>query len=99
MFEPNSRYYQSKIKTRTLPDGRKVSHVARRFPPRDEDLQAMGFHTVNKGDRLDLIASTRLGDPVQFWRIADAQHRNPDPHELTQKPGRRLCIPFPEAAV
>lgn len=99
MFEPNSRYHQSKLKTRSLPDGREVSYVARRFPPRDEDLKTMSVHTVNKGDRLDIIASQKIGDPIQFWRIADAQHRNLDPRELTREPGRKLSIPFPEAGV
>ncbi len=99
MFEPNSRYYNVEYKARTLADGRTVSYVSRRFPPRDDALPTMSAHMVSEGDRLDTIATRRLGDPIQFWRICDAQHRNLDPRELIARPGRTLRIPFPTAGV
>jgi nucleoid-associated protein YgaU len=48
-------------------------------------------HRVVAGDRLDLLAARYFGDPLQFWRIADA---NPaaSPDELLE-PGRTLIIP------
>jgi nucleoid-associated protein YgaU len=48
-------------------------------------------HRVVAGDRLDLLAARYFGDPLQFWRIADANPaRSPD--ELLE-PGRVLIIP------
>jgi hypothetical protein len=49
---------------------------------------------VAAGDRLDLIAFRFLGDPGQWWQIADA---NPaaDPCELTATPGEKIRIALP----
>jgi nucleoid-associated protein YgaU len=48
-------------------------------------------HRVQAGDRLDLLAARYFGDPLQYWRIADA---NPalSPDQLLE-PGRVLSIP------
>jgi nucleoid-associated protein YgaU len=48
-------------------------------------------HTVAAADRLDLLAQRYLGDPFQFWRIADA---NPalTPEDVLD-PGARIAIP------
>jgi len=43
------------------------------------------------GDRLDLLAARYFGDPLQYWRIADANPA-PSPDELLE-PGRVLIIP------
>jgi nucleoid-associated protein YgaU len=51
-------------------------------------------HTVRAEERLDQIAATYLGDPEQFWRIADA-NRAVAPEELTDEAGRRLRITLP----
>jgi len=49
------------------------------------------YHTMTARDRLDLIAYRYLGDPHQFWRLADA---NPDSDlEQLVESGRRLGIP------
>jgi hypothetical protein len=49
-------------------------------------------HVVDSRDRLDLLAWIFLGDPLLFWRIADA---NPCffPDELTSELGRPIIIP------
>lgn len=59
-----------------------------RITPRTE--QAL-LHRVTAGDRLDLLASRYYGDPLQYWRIADA---NPArlPEDLLEV-GRVLVIP------
>ncbi|MFC0111328.1 hypothetical protein [Kibdelosporangium aridum] len=46
---------------------------------------------MREGDRADVLANRYIGDPEQWWRIADA---NPvlDPRDLTSTPGRRLRI-------
>ncbi len=48
-------------------------------------------HTVRSHERLDLIAQRYFSDPLQYWRIADA---NPSdaPEELLE-PGAVLDIP------
>lgn len=48
-------------------------------------------HQVQAGDRLDLLAGRYFGDPLQYWRIVDA---NPtlDPDDLLEV-GRMLLIP------
>ena len=51
-------------------------------------------HTVRAGERLDQIAAVELGDPEQFWRIADA-NRAMEPEEMTDEAGRRLRITLP----
>ena len=47
------------------------------------------------GDEMDPIISARyLGDPTQFWRVADANNAL-DPFHLVTMPGRVLRIPVP----
>ena len=48
-------------------------------------------HTVEAVDRLDLLAHRYFGDPLQFWRIADA---NPalTPEDILD-PGAQIVIP------
>ncbi|MES2639548.1 MAG: hypothetical protein V4850_08680 [Myxococcota bacterium] len=50
-----------------------------------------GWHTVAAGERLDLIAQRWYGDPLQSWRILDANEAAA-PTEL-ETVGRRLRIP------
>jgi nucleoid-associated protein YgaU len=59
-----------------------------RFSTRGE---AALSHRVVAGDRLDLLAARYFGDPLQYWRIADA-NPTPSPDELLE-PGRVLIIP------
>jgi nucleoid-associated protein YgaU len=92
---PNSRYAGIEVAFRTEPDGRLVAYLRRRFLPPPERLALLTQHVVVQGDRLDRIAATYLGDPEQFWRVADA-NRAMRPDELTEEPGRRLRITQPD---
>lgn len=94
MFEPTSRYYQLEEAVHVTRDGREVVYKRRRFLPQGEAMPALSEAVVADGDRLDLIAGRTLGDPQQFWRIADKQNAL-DPFELTAVPSRRLQIPLP----
>jgi nucleoid-associated protein YgaU len=49
------------------------------------------MHRVRSGDRLDLLAQRYFGDPLQYWRIVDANRRF-DPDDLLE-PGTLLRIP------
>jgi nucleoid-associated protein YgaU len=51
-------------------------------------------HVVAEGERLDQIAAQRLGDPEQWWRIADANDALV-PAEL-EEPGTTLRITRPD---
>lgn len=75
-------------------DGNVVPYLKRRLLPQGGDLAVMATVTVALGQRLDLIAARLQGDPLQFWRIADANDAM-NPFDLTAVPGRALRIPRP----
>jgi hypothetical protein len=95
MFEPTSRYANLKTAAYTAADGREITYVRRRFLPQGESQPLLVEATVIDGDRLDLITSRTLGDPEQFWRVADANNAM-NPVDLTGEPGRILRIPIPQ---
>ena len=94
-FPPNSRYYQITTGQYTMPDGRVIVYLHRRFIPSADSFTLLELHTVTQGERLDNIAAQTLGDPEQFWRICDANNAmNPD--DLTATPGSTLRITLPQ---
>jgi nucleoid-associated protein YgaU len=95
LFAPNSRYQGIATATLTTPDGRVVTYVLRRFIAPPEQFKLLQEHTVVEGDRLDTIAAKYLGDPEQFWRIADANGAM-RPEELTDAIGDKLHITLPQ---
>jgi hypothetical protein len=78
-----------------MPDGRAVMYLPPRLLPLGASLPLLSTTTVTQGDRLDSVAARTLGDPLAFWRIADANDAV-DPFELTAVPGRTLRIPVPQ---
>jgi hypothetical protein len=96
LFEPTSRYYSVEEATFTMPDGRIVTFKRRRRIPRAAELQLLAEVEVTQGDRLDLITARSLGDPEQFWRVADANDAM-NPFELTSAVGSRVRVPLPQA--
>jgi hypothetical protein len=94
-FPPTSRYHS--IETATLPtaDGRQVVYLKRRFVPSPDRLALLQEHLVAQGDRLDNITARYYNDPLQFWRICDANTAM-SPPELTATIGRRLRVTLPE---
>src|SRR5262245_35888798 len=99
MFEPNSRYFPLEIKTLAATDEngeqREIRYVVRRFIP-DGTGPTLLEHTVIQGERLDQITAKYLGDPTQFWRVADANQAMA-PEELTGEIGRRIIIALPQS--
>ena len=95
MFEDNSRYHNIIMARHTLPDGRSVAYVGRRFVPRAETIPTLVELRTAQEDRLDLIAYRTLGDPEQFWRICDANNVL-DPRELTREPNTRVRVGIPQ---
>jgi hypothetical protein len=94
-FSPTSRYARLATSKITLPDGRTVVYLQRRFVPKPEIFSLVTEHQVRQGERLDHIAAAYFGDPELFWRLCDA-NRALKPEDLTAEPGRRLRITLSE---
>ncbi|HWT00754.1 MAG TPA: hypothetical protein VN256_10950 [Pyrinomonadaceae bacterium] len=95
MFPPTSRYHRTQTAEFEQADGRRVVYLRRRFVPPPERFALLFEHAVTEGERLDNVTFKYLGDPEQFWRVADANGAV-RPEELTETPGRRLRITLPE---
>jgi hypothetical protein len=91
MFEPTSRYFDLETATLTLPDGREVCYVRRRFLPPVAPGTVFLEHTVVESERLDHITARYLGDPELFWQLADINNAL-HPDELTAEIGRKLRV-------
>ncbi|GAC1614697.1 MAG: hypothetical protein NVS4B11_00470 [Ktedonobacteraceae bacterium] len=98
MFDSTSRYY--KLPTTkmdiTNADGsiRQVTYVQRRIIPSTDGQTTVIKHIVAQEDRLDNLAARYLGDPLQFWRICDANNAL-SPNDLTDTIGDVVHIVFP----
>jgi hypothetical protein len=95
MFPINSRYYGITTVTLETQDGKQIVFLRRRFVPPPERFDLLTEHTVSEGERLDNITALYLGDPVQFWRVCDANGVI-RPEELTETVGRKIRITLPE---
>ena len=95
LFPPTSRYHNIETGSLLHADGTEVIYLKRRFVPSPERFTELQEHVVTQGERLDNITARYLGDPLQFWRICDANNAM-NPPELTAKVGRRLRITLPE---
>ena len=99
MFDPTSRYALLSVKTLAVAgaDGepRAIRYVERRFLPPSGPGTTLLEHIVTQGDRLDNVTAKYLGDPTQFWRVADANQAS-RPEELTEEIGRRIIITLPQ---
>ncbi len=95
LFSPDSRYTKSTTLEYTSADGRQIKYLERRILPQSENLSLVREYTVVQDDRLDSIAYNTLGNPLLFWRIADANNAM-NPLELTDTVNRKLKIALPE---
>jgi len=88
MFLDNSRY--ARVETtaaKTESGGTVVALKLRRLPPVSGDP-----HTVQSGERLDVIADSQYGDATRFWHIADA-NTDLDSRTLTDTVGETILVP------
>ena len=94
-FVPQSRYSGVPLALlQRRPDDPGVVYVRRRFIPAPGSLTIVARHVAGALDRADLLGAKYLGDPLLYWRIADA-NSVVDPNELTDTLGRRIDIPLP----
>ena len=98
MFDPTSRYYKIETASITVTTGdgnlSEVRYLKRRFIPSSEGMTTLVEHRVAQGERLDNITARYLGDPTQFWRVADANNVL-RPEELTEEIGTVIKIALP----
>jgi len=93
-FPATSRYASTDVTTLTDADGRVTAYLRRRFVPQPERFALLQVHAVAEGERLDNLTAAYLGDPGQFWRVADA-NRAMRPDDLMVV-GQVLRITLPE---
>jgi hypothetical protein len=93
-FPSTSRYSGVETATYTGADGRTVAYLRRRFIAPPERFALLQEHLVRQGERLDQLTARYLGDPEQFWRVADANAAM-RPAELEEE-GRTVRITLPE---
>jgi hypothetical protein len=92
-FAPTSRYFGNAIATFVDPQGKPHVYVLRRFIPPPQVFATLALHVVIQGERYDTMAASYLGDPQQFWRLADANGVT-DPSDLETPGGTvRLALP------
>ena len=90
-FPPDSRYHGLPLRRMTLPDGREVANVGRRFLPPLDAYEPIAVHEVPDRDRLDLLAAQYFADPEQGWRIPEANGVR-DPRTVLSQAGSRIAI-------
>jgi hypothetical protein len=97
MITPTSRY--ANLDTGTVAvnvDGepRQVRYLRRRFIPPPAGMITLVQHTIQQGDRVDNLSAFYFTDPLQFWRICDANNvLHPD--EVLSPIGRSVAIILP----
>ena len=97
IVDPASRYATCQVLGFVGPDGSSVPYLSQRFAPPGSSLPVLQHVTVGQADRLDWIATRTLGDPLQAWRISDANDAM-NPSDLVSQPGRSLRVPQPGPA-
>jgi hypothetical protein len=97
MFPQTSRYYGLDTAQLTLPDGRQVVYLRRRFVPQGATLATLAEYRPKADDRLDNISNQFFQDPLQFWRICDANDVL-RPEDLTDErhQNKPIRIPLPQ---
>ena len=93
-FAPNSRYAGLAERSLTRPDGTEDRFLARRIIPETAAYVAFDQRRLIGGERIDQIAAEAYGDPLLWWRIADA-NGDADPGRAGDTPGRVLTLPLP----
>ena len=94
LLPANSRYQGLPTHTWTAPDGRQIVYLSRRLVPQPSRFVTISTHRMADGERLDQVATSLLGDPLLFWRLADANGAL-DPAELERR-DRVIRITMPE---
>ena len=95
LYPPTSRYYGLDTATIEPVDGRPIVYLTRRLVPQPERFALLQTYHVKQGDRLDNVTAQFMDDPLQFWRVCDA-NRAMRPDDLVATIGRVIRIALPE---
>ncbi len=94
-FDAASRYSGVAIKLHQPRAGQAgVAFVGRRFIPPPSSIGVAARFVVAGSDRPDTVAAKTLGEPLLYWRLADA-NAVLSPAKLTDTLGRILVVPLP----
>jgi hypothetical protein len=99
-FDEHSRYRKVALALMPAPSSGPTSgaprppvpYLRRRFIAQRSDIALAAFVTVGASERPDLLATRTLGEPLAYWRVADANGVF-DPNTLTDTPGARVAVP------
>lgn len=92
-FDENSRYRDAGIALfQPGPEAPPMPYVKRRFIAQRRDIPIAAEVMIHAGDRPDLLAARVLGEPLLYWRVADA-NAVLDAAELTDTPGAHVLVP------
>lgn len=69
-----------------------VPYLRRRFIAQPRGIALAAHVVVTASERPELLANRTLGEPLAYWRIADANGVT-DPNALTDTPGARVAVP------
>jgi hypothetical protein len=89
MFYKGSRYEKVADYKFRRHDGSEVLLKKKRPLP---DPKSQLIHTIQEGERTDMLAHRYYRDPLKFWKLADG---NPEmnPEDLLQDPGTKILVP------
>jgi hypothetical protein len=97
MIDSSSRYASVPTGTITATvddEPRSIRYLRRRFIPTQTQAVTLLRHIVRQGNRVDGLSAFYFTDPLQFWRICDA-NKVLRPDELVETIGRSLAIVLP----
>jgi hypothetical protein len=89
MFFKGSRYEKVKDYTFRRIDGSQVVIKQKRSIPQPK---AKLIHTVQEGERTDILADRYYNDPLKFWKLGDGNDEM-DAERLVAEPGRKITVP------
>ncbi|HSY48931.1 MAG TPA: LysM domain-containing protein [Thermoanaerobaculia bacterium] len=94
-FPASSRYHGiGTLQLTVAADGAPIVYLGRRFVPMPDRFALLTVHNVREGERLDNITAQYFGDPLQYWRLCDANNVIV-PDELTDEVGNEILITLP----
>lgn len=89
MFFKGSRYEKVEDYRFRRMDGSEVLIKKKRSIP---DPKRRLIHTVQQGERTDLLAHRYYRDPLKFWKLADG-NAEMNPELLVEVPGAKIMVP------
>ncbi len=89
MFFKGSRYEKVKnYKFKRIDGSEIVIRQKRKIP----EPAAKLIHTVQEGERTDILAHRYYNDPLKFWKLADGNSEM-NAENLLDDPGEKIIIP------